>query len=106
MPWGIGTFTVSTKFNVSGNIMSLLYGDDFIGKTDLTGKNYAFKFLFNNCNKLLSAENLILPATKLADSCYEQMFYSCTSLTTAPELPASKLTYQCYRSMFQNCSKL
>jgi hypothetical protein len=103
---GIGTFTVSTKFNVSGNIMSLLYGDDFVGKTDLTGKNCVFRYLFNNCNKLLSAENLILPATKLSDSCYENMFQGCESLTIAPELPASKLTYQCYRAMFSGCFKL
>ena len=32
-----------------------------------------------------------LPATTLANSCYLNMFYKCTSLTTAPELPATTL---------------
>lgn len=43
---GIGTFSATGRFNASGNIMSLLYGDDFIGQTDLTGKSYAFCELF------------------------------------------------------------
>jgi hypothetical protein len=34
------------------------------------------------------------------------MFYSCTSLTTAPELPATTLTNYCYYGMFFNCSNL
>jgi hypothetical protein len=42
----------------------------------------------------------------LADSCYQQMFYRCTSLTTAPELPATTLAGGCYVSMFHNCSSL
>ena len=46
---GIGTFTISKPCNIEGNIMSLLYGDDFIGQTDLTGKKYAFRDLFYNC---------------------------------------------------------
>jgi hypothetical protein len=64
---GIGTFTISKKCNVKGNIMSLIHGDDFKGKTDLTGKNYAFRYLFKNCTKLVDASELILPATTLAD---------------------------------------
>ena len=31
---GIGTFNISKKCNLKGNIMSLLYGDEFINKTD------------------------------------------------------------------------
>ena len=29
---GIGKFSSSGKFNISGNIMSLIYGDDFYNK--------------------------------------------------------------------------
>lgn len=36
---GIGTFSATGNFNVSGNIMSLYYGDSFVGQKDLTGKN-------------------------------------------------------------------
>ena len=43
---GIGTFSTSNKFNVYGNIMSLLYGDDYKGQTSLEGKDYALSNLF------------------------------------------------------------
>ena len=47
-----------------------------------------------------------LPATTLADSCYQEMFYKCTSLTTAPELPATTLANSCYSHMFESCASL
>ena len=85
---GIGTFSATGNFNVQGNVMSLIYGDDFKDKIDLSGKNYAFSTLFNANTKVVSAKNLVLPATTLARLCYDSMFINCTSLTTAPELPA------------------
>ena len=103
---GIGRFYATGKFNVSGNIMSLYYGDDFIEQTDLTGKEYTFNGLFYTLFKLVSAENLILPATTLANYCYGSMFQFCTSLTTAPELPATTLANSCYNSMFYGCTSL
>ena len=103
---GIGTFSSTGKFNISGNIMSILYGDDFIGKTYLTGKYYAFMSLFNGCSNVVDTSNLILPATTLIDECYESMFRGCTSLTTAPELPATTLAQKCYNNMFKGCTSL
>ena len=103
---GIGTFSATGNFNVSGNIMSLHYGDNFIGQTDLTGKNNAFRHLFKNNTQLVNAENLILPATILVSSCYNGMFNGCMSLTKAPELPATTLENACYSCMFNYCSSL
>lgn len=111
---GIGYFRSLDRFNVEGNIMSLLYGDDFVGETSLSGfeEGSVFARLFCDpdygaCNGLRSAENLVLPATALTDYCYEFMFYSCTSLTTAPQLlPATTLAEGCYCRMFQNCGSL
>lgn len=103
---GVGKFSSTGIFDVEGNPMSLLYGDDFRDKTDLTGKNYTFKNLFSGCAKLTSAENLSLPATTLANSCYCEMFYYCTSLTTAPKLPATTLATECYCRMFHGCTSL
>ena len=97
---------IEGKYNVKGNIMSLLYAEDFEGQTDLNGMNYAFKKLFYNCNNLVNAKDLVLPATTLADSCYSYMFYGCTSLTTAPELPATILAPSCYNGMFFGCTSL
>lgn len=100
------TFSGSTaSFEVEGNIMSLIYGDDFKNKLTISGYN-TFASLFRNCTNLVSAENLILPANTLATWCYASMFYGCTSLTTAPELPATTLATYCYYQMFANCTSL
>lgn len=102
-------FTVDYK--VQGNIMSLLFGDNFVNQTDLTGYVSAFIGFFQFTktapnNRLLSVENLVLPATTLEQACYSGMFQGCTSLTTAPELPATTLAERCYYQMFRGCSSL
>ena len=104
-----GNVSVSstTTFNVMGNIMSLLYGDNFIGQTSFaSGSKNNFTNLFKDTNKIISVENLVLPATTLTEKCYYQMFSGCTSLTTVPELPATTLERECYRYMFQGCTSL
>lgn len=130
---GIGQFTSTGRFNIEGNIMSLLFGDDFKEQKDLTGYNYTLVFknifkdtdavdasnlvlpatalsqgcysgMFDHCERLTAAP--ALPATTLESHCYEDMFYYCTSLTTAPELPATTLTSECYRGMFRGCTSL
>ena len=103
---GIGAFLSTGKFTAQGNVMSLLYGDDFIGQKDLTGKRYTFYHLFDNCRYLTNVKNLSLPATTLVDNCYSNMFYNCTSLINAPELPATTLTESCYGNMFEGCTSL
>ena len=60
--------------------------------------------MFYGCTSLTQAP--ALPATTLADSCYDHMFYGCTSLTQAPALPAITLANSCYRGMFQDCTSL
>lgn len=88
---------------VYGNIMSLIYGDDFIGKTTIYDRN--FQNLFAHTG-LTSAKNLILPATTIKLNAYDGMFKGCTSLTDAPELPATTLEGYCYKEMFYNCTSL
>ena len=106
--YGIGTFDGDTnvRYSVEGNIMSLLYGDNFEGQISLEGKDFAFYGLFYVNTNITSAENLSLPATILAETCYEYMFAYCTSLLIAPELPATTLTNYCYQSMFRGCTSL
>ena len=105
--YGVGTFSTTKRYNVKGNVMSLLYGDNFMDKTDLTpfGTD-VFNQLFYGSTTLFDASDLILPATILTERCYQSMFYGCTSLTTAPELPATTLANYCYRYMFRGCSSL
>lgn len=97
-------FTSTGKIYASGNIMSLLYGDDYEGKLNLSGKDGCFNRLFYNCSNLTNAPEL--PATELEYECYNEMFYGCTSLTTAPELPATTLAKYCYGYMFYHCTSL
>ena len=60
--------------------------------------------MFSNCSSLTQAP--ALPATTLAEGCYQSMFGRCSSLTKAPELPATTLVKSCYNQMFRGCSKL
>ena len=100
------SFSGSTaKFEVEGNIMSLIDSTNFATATTLAS-SYTFTYLFSYCTGLTSAENLILPATTLTNYCYSSMFAGCTSLTTAPELPATTLASYCYQGMFGDCTSL
>lgn len=98
--------STDSLFEVSGNINSLLYGDDFVRAADSSVAAFCFTCLFSS-SSVVSAENLILPATALDYRCYYRMFVSCTSLTQAPKtLPATTLAEGCYENMFGNCSSL
>ena len=97
--------STGTKFNVRGNIMSLIDSNGFATAETLTD-SYTFYSLFSGCKGLVSAENLILPATALTESCYRNMFQECSSLTTAPALPATTLADMCYLAMFFSCTSL
>jgi hypothetical protein len=123
-------FTTTKKVNVEGNIMSLIYGDDFAGRTvlDFTDFNKSvlsfgqvlFYSLFRHSQyeyaRIVDAGNLILPLTSFKASfsdgevecryAYYHMFCDCTTLKVAPELPATTLTSYCYCGMFDNCTSL
>ena len=99
-------FSSSMPFNAEGNIMSLLYGDDFQDKTSLEGMDEeCFMSLFMETN-IVSAKNLILPATTLTVDCYGSMFEGCVILVEAPQLPATTLAEYCYNGMFYGCTSL
>ena len=104
---GIGTFTVNKYFNLKGNCMSLLFGDESKEHFSLDGqKNYIFNQLFYSNTKLLDASEFLLPATTLSSNCYVNMFANCSSLIAAPQLPTMTVIEGCYGRMFQNCISL
>lgn len=93
-------------FELEGNIMSLIYGDNFSGTTEFPqDSTYNFKFMFYGCS-ISSVDNLVLPVTALTIYCYQGMFMRCSSLTKAPALPATTLVSGCYANMFSSCSSL
>lgn len=92
----------AASFNVEGNVMSLIYGDNFINQTSFpSGTTYNLCSLFKKA-KVVSAENLILPVTTLTEACYRAMFSWATYLTKAPVLPALILAKFCYWYMFES----
>ena len=93
----------TATYDIEGNIMSLLYGDNFSESTNLPNSSYIFCSLFKKA-PVISAEHLILPATTLKEYCYRALFSYCTTLTKAPELPATTLAKGCYWYMFEQCA--
>ena len=108
---GIGTSDGSYVHNIrfgnntpvfcTGDIRTLV---DWENYATVNTENARFCDLFNGCTQLTSAPKL--PATTLADYCYQNMFRGCTQLTTAPVLPATTLTQSCYAGMFYGCTSL
>lgn len=90
----------TATFDIYGNIMSLIYGDDFIGNITLPS-TFEFCSLFKYTN-VISAEHLILPAKQLSNYCYRAMF-SFATLQVPPALPATRLSQGCYWYMFEQC---
>lgn len=93
--------TSNSPVQCTGDIRTLI---DYENYATASTENARFINLFKNNTQLTSAPEL--PATTLADHCYEGMFRVCTSLATAPVLPATTLAASCYFSMFVGCSAL
>ena len=96
------------KVRARGNIASLNYGKNDVYKTNYLeiDETHAdcYDSMFYSCTSLTQAPDL--PAMKLATNCYTNMFCSCTSLTQAPDLPATTLADYCYQAMFVGCTSL
>ena len=107
------TFTSggTAQFEVAGNLMSLVAGDDFatyVPNTNATGTDgdlyRSFQNFFGYCTGLISAKNLII---KYCDyQSFSQFFSRCTSLLIPPKLPAMTLANNCYQYMFDGCTSL
>lgn len=94
------------EFTMTGKIAAsgnIQYLLDKTGKL-LSVSDSCYSMLFYSCTSLTTAPSLL--ATTLAQYCYSNMFDGCTSLTSAPELPATTLAENCYASMFKNCTSL
>ena len=110
----------SKNYNIMGNVMSI-YQDHLDIDENTPSKYYKGKNLtvlgtnerfYKLCKHgdwndyLISADNLVLPATTLSDGCYCQMFSGCINMTSSPELPATTLAESCYAGMFSFCLDL
>jgi hypothetical protein len=76
------------------------------GELKKGNNKYAYNYMFFFNSNLIDASGLNLTSTSTAESCYQRMFTSCTSLTTAPEIFATTLKYNSFYYMFFNCTSL
>lgn len=90
-------FKSNNTVDALGNVMSLVNFEKEIKH------EYQFAYLFIGCKNLVKAP--ILPATKLSECCYYNMFNT-TYIVEAPALPATELENKCYLGMFANCVAL
>ena len=106
-----GTTSSSVKWSIIGTNIAC-NGDIDLLLDYSTVKNgnrpamasYCYSNMFYGCTSLTTAPSL--PATTLANNCYNSMFQGCTSLTAAPSLPATTLNTNCYYYMFYGCTSL
>lgn len=96
-----------TGFATGGNGSLEVYGNphSVIGWGDLSASCFAGMFA-SFCQNIKHASNLVLSATTLVKSCYNNMFMNCKSLEDMPQLPATNLADKCYYYMFDACSSL
>lgn len=101
--YSISHFVISgSDVACSGNIETLLdYFMVYNGKHPVMD-DHAFLDLFQDNTALITPPEL--PATTLANNCYEEMFSGCTNLAKLPALPATTMAEYCYNYMFENCS--
>lgn len=97
-------YTYDTVFDLSGNILSLFYGDNFRSATNLPG-SYACENLFSQ-TKVEDASKLILPEAAVPEYGYHATFKWCNTMTQAPILPATTVGDRGYCEMFSMCSVL
>ena len=69
-----------------------------------TASEWCFNQLFGSCSSLTSSPSI--PITILAKDCFYFMFNFCSNLETLPKLPALTLPISCYNSMFFQCPKI
>ena len=99
-------FDISGNCTVGGNVMSLIYGNNFANQTAFPNDSRCNLAEILAGNPITNASLLILPATTLTERCYYSMFMNCYNLVAAPELPATTLATSCYQLMFANCHAL
>ena len=92
------------QFNVSGNILSLIYGDNFMNYTAFSSGERHVSQLFRNSN-VVNASNLILPKTSTRS--FQSLFMNCSDLIYPPTVTDTNIAaYAAINAMFYGCTAL
>lgn len=99
----INKFTpILGQAKIGGNILSLIYADQFINKTGGQCSG-----LFENATGLYDSSELIIPHESLGEGEFQNLFYGCKNMTKGPEkLKFKKVGYLSCFQMFKGCSSL
>ena len=106
---GIGQFKSSVAYEIAGNPMSFIYGDNFRGKIDWPSNmpdGGGFYAMFSSETNLRNAKHLILTASSVQYMAYNGMFTNCSNLVAGPIIAAETLLNNSCKEMFYNCAKL
>ena len=106
---GIGTFSMTSDCAVSGNVLSLRFGDRIPDTSAIACQisNYFCKNMFKNAVQLIDAQNLILKAYRINKYGCNAMFQGCTNLVNPPKLPCTVFNgSDVYAFMFDGCTAL
>lgn len=112
------------SYTISGNVMSTIWGDDYIyapanklpfpvtkkygpwENIEYTQTNFTNLCRFENQFTLIDASDLWLPTKNLPEGIFREMFKDCTDLTAVPDIKAKYLPKHSCNGMFQNCTSL
>lgn len=96
---GAYAMTLTGKFKVSGNIMSIL------GWKEVIEANGALQSFFGFCPQIVDVSELVLPAKKIGKDAYNGMFYG-TGITSLPTIKAEQVGDGSFTRMFASCNSL
>lgn len=107
-------FSSTGNFDVSGDLQSILYDENFEGKTNTQwGTSYCFCSLFINCTKLVNTKDLLCNAKYGSINFYKRMFMGCSSLVSNPTFEetfnqgvGTKFTEYVFQEIYRDCISL
>lgn len=101
------SFSVDKTYSIGGNILSLLYGEEFNGQTEFRNDSAnAFIALFRNETNLVDASSLQLNAEFVPAAAYDTMFAHCENLESAPIIKGQTFSNGSCNVLFIDCVKI
>ena len=107
-------FSSTGRFDVSGDLQSILYDEDFEGKPNTQwGTLCCFCSLFLNCTKLVNSKDLLCNAKFGNGRFYKRMFMGCSSLISTPIFVdefnkgvGSNFSAETFMELYKDCTSL
>lgn len=94
------------RFNLSGNVTSMLDPDGYKDMDAITG-NFALRGLFRYNAGVVDAGDLVMNVKTVPRGCYAEMFNNCSNMTVAPrEILAENGSEELFEYMFYQCTSL